>query len=48
VRAALINIGRVLAAKSAVDTEPARTAMLDMSMRLRRIGLAARRARYPS
>ena len=47
VRAALINMGSVLAAKSTVETEPASIATLDMSTKLRRLALDARRARHP-
>jgi len=43
----LINMGSVLAAKSTVETEPASIATLDMSTKLRRLALDARRARHP-
>ena len=46
-RAALINMGSVLAAKSTVETEPASTATLDMHKKLRSAGRFARRARHP-
>jgi hypothetical protein len=47
-RAALINIGSVLTAKSTVETEPASIATLVMQQKLRSAGPHARRARHPS
>ena len=46
-RAALINIGSVLAAKRTVETEPASTATLNMHKKLRSVGRFARRASHP-
>ena len=48
VRAALINMGSVLIAKSTVEIDPARTAMLAMPMTLRSRRLDSRRVSYPS
>jgi hypothetical protein len=48
VRAALINIGRVLTANNTVETDPANTAILAMSRTLRRTRLGPRRVGYPS
>jgi hypothetical protein len=47
-RAALINIGSVLTAKSTVETDPASTATLVMQEKLRAQALAARRVGHPS
>ena len=47
-RAALINIGKVLTANKTVETDPARTATLAMPTTLWTGGLRSRRVRHPS
>lgn len=46
-RAALINMGSVLAANSTVEAEPASTATLNMHKKLRSARRFVRRARHP-